>query len=74
MPLIQGGPPEWIWERSPDPIKWKIVESQDMDGNTVYEVRLNCGLGIMKMQFFTLDEIKELESLIAEKLRTVAGV
>jgi hypothetical protein len=25
MPLIQGGPPEWIWERMPEALKWEVV-------------------------------------------------
>lgn len=72
MPLIQGGPPEWIWERTPDPLKWEIVESQDLDGNVVYELRLNCGLQIMKLQFFTAEEIRGLECLIAGKMGSQA--
>ena len=68
MPLIQGGPPEWIWERTPDPLKWEIVDSRDMEGNTVYELRLNCGLGIMKLQFFTAEEIGQLGALIGERM------
>jgi hypothetical protein len=63
MPLVQGGPPEWIWERTADPLKWEIVASQDPNGHTVYELRANCGLEIMRLQFFTEDEIRELQSL-----------
>lgn len=68
MPLIQGGPPEWIWERTPDPLKWDIIDSQDPQGETVYELRVNCGLGIMRLQFFTAEEIEELRMLIGENL------
>jgi hypothetical protein len=67
MPLIQGGHPESIWERTPDPLKWEIVDSQDLEGHTVYELRVNCGLGIMRLQFFTEEELKELQTLIGEK-------
>ncbi len=72
MPLIQGGPPEAIWERTPDPLKWQIIDSQDPQGETVYELRVNCGLGIMRLQFFTAEEIEELQSLIGEKVRNEA--
>jgi hypothetical protein len=68
MPLIQGGPPEWIWERTPDPLKWEVIPSQAPEGHTVYELRVNCGLGIMRLQFFTGDEMKELQQQIAEGL------
>jgi hypothetical protein len=65
MPLIQGGPPEWIWERTPEKVKWEIVSSLRPDGQTVYELRVSCGLEIMRWHFFTLEEIKDLASLLA---------
>jgi hypothetical protein len=69
MPLIQGGPPQWAWERSPDPLKWEITPRQDPSGgHTVYELRINCGLEIVRLHFFTEDEIKELHSLIGEEI------
>jgi hypothetical protein len=68
MPLIQGGHPESIWERTPDPLKWEIVDSHDLEGHAVYELKVNCGLGIMRLQFFTEEEIKELGRLIDEKV------
>ena len=36
MPLIQGGPPEWIWERTPEVLKWEIITSDRPDGQTFY--------------------------------------
>jgi len=66
MSLIQGGPPEWIWERTREQLKWEIVSSDRPDGQRVYELRLNCGLEIMRLQFFTGDEIKRLASMLAE--------
>ena len=72
MPLIQGGPPEWIWERTPDVLKWEVVDSHDPQGETVYELRVNCGLGIMKLQFFTMEELLELQSLIGQTVGTAA--
>jgi hypothetical protein len=68
MPLIQGGPPEWIWERTPDPLKWELIPSQAPEGHTLYELRVNCGLGVMRLQFFTRDEVNELQDRIAEGL------
>ncbi len=65
MPLIQGGPPEWIWERTPEKLKWEIVTSQRPDGQTVYEVRVQCGLEIVRLQFFTAEEIQQFTSLLA---------
>ena len=70
MPLIQGGPPEWIWERTPDPLKWELVPVRAPNGHTVYELRVNCGLGIMKLQFFSEDEIGDLQSVVAQTLHS----
>ena len=64
MPLIQGGPPEWIWERTPDPLKWEVVPSQAPEGHTVYELKVQCGLEIMRLQFFTAEEVRQLASLL----------
>jgi hypothetical protein len=68
MALIQGGPPEWIWERTPDPLKWELVPSQAPDESTVYELKVNCGLAIMRLQFFSEDEINQLRALIDNQL------
>lgn len=72
MPLIQGGPPEWIWERTPDAVKWEIVDSRDHDGNTGYELRVKCGLGIMRLQFFNEEELQDLHSVLHEKFSLAA--
>ena len=66
MPLIQGGPPEWIWERTPETLKWEVVTSERPDGQTVYELRVQGGLEIMRLQFFTAEEVRHLDSLLAE--------
>jgi hypothetical protein len=44
MPLVQGGPPEWIWERTPDTIRWELVASNAPDRETRFELRVQCGL------------------------------
>ena len=66
IPLIQGGPPEWIWERLPEALKWEIVTSVRPNGQTVYELRVQCGLEIMRLHFFTAEEVRNLASLLAE--------
>ncbi len=73
MPLIQGGPPEWIWERTPDALKWEIVDSRDPLGHTVHELRVKCGLGIMRLQFFTDEELQDLQSVLGEKFSLAAA-
>jgi hypothetical protein len=66
MPLIQGGPPEWIWERMPERLKWEIVTSDRPDGQTAYELRVQCGLEILRLQFFNAEEVQHLAALLAE--------
>jgi hypothetical protein len=50
MPLIQGGPPE-----------------------TVYELRVQCGLEIMWLEFFTAVEVRQLASLLTAPGRAPAS-
>jgi len=67
MPLVQGGPPEWIWERTPDKIRWDLVTN--VPGHeTRYELRVQSGLEIMRWQFFTREEIADLCSILAARL------
>ena len=68
MPLIQGGPPEWIWERTPDPLRCEIVPSTAREGHQVAELKVNCGLGIMRLQFFTDEELAQLQAAIGDYL------
>ena len=65
MPLIQGGPPEWIWERTPETLKWEVVTSDRPDGQTLYELRVRCGLEIVRLQLFTAEEVRHLAALLA---------
>jgi hypothetical protein len=66
MPLIQGGPPEWIWERAAEKLKWEVVPSTDLQGQTVYELRVQCGLEILRLQFLTAEDVRQLAALLAE--------
>jgi hypothetical protein len=72
MPLIQGGPPEWIWERGPNLLRWDVVQPPASDGHAHFELRVNCGLEIMRLQFFTQDEIRELRAALDEALNRPA--
>ena len=74
MTLIQGGPPQWVWERSPHPLKWVLTSHEDPNGDTIYELRVNCGLEIIRLQFLTEDEIRELQSVIGEEIGTRTAV
>jgi hypothetical protein len=67
MPLIQGGPPEWVWERTADPIRCEVIPSQAPEGHTVYELRVACGLEILRLQFLTAEELKAFAALLTAK-------
>jgi hypothetical protein len=68
MTLIQGGPPEWVWERPPSLLQWEVAPSKASNGQPVYELRLNCHLEIMRLHFFTEHELQDLRAQIAEVL------
>jgi CheY-like chemotaxis protein len=65
MPLIQVGPPQWIWERTVDPLKVEVLPTGAPDGHTVYELRLSCGREIIRLQFFTRAEIDDFRGQLA---------
>ena len=69
MGLIQGGPPEWIWERTANLLKWELQRSPASNGAPGYELRVSCGLEIMRLQFFTSVEMAELHRLIGDELK-----
>ena len=73
MPLIQGGPPEWIWERTADPLRWEVVPSRSPQDGQVYELRVNCGLGIMRLHYFKTEEMRQLQGLIADTFSAAAA-
>jgi len=45
-----------------------VVPSPSPNGHRLFELRSLCGLEIMRLQFFTEDEIKELRAMIDEGL------
>jgi hypothetical protein len=63
MPLVESGPPQWVWERSAERLKWEITPTQRPEG-TEYELRVNCGLEILRLQFLTSDEVRDLCNLL----------
>lgn len=69
MPLVQGGPPEWIWERTPDKVRWELILGSNGEQNAKYELRVQCGLEIMRIQFFGAEEISELASALVNGLK-----
>lgn len=66
MPLIQTKPTKWIWERAPEQVNWEILTSDGSDGRTVYELQVTCDLEIIKLQYFSGEEIKHLASLLTK--------
>lgn len=60
MPIVQGGPPEWTWERPAEKLKWEFNRVESLEGSNVVELRIHSGLEIMRLQFFTSEEIQDL--------------
>jgi hypothetical protein len=70
MAIVQSGPPEWIWERTPDPLKWEVKELPASDGpHSVYELRLLCGLKILRLQVFNQQEMWGLVDTLSHVLQ-----
>jgi hypothetical protein len=65
MPLVQGGPPEWIWERPIEQLRWEVLATRPTEERADFELRVHCGFEMMRLQFFTKEEIAELQSLFA---------
>jgi hypothetical protein len=65
MPIVQGGPPEWTWERPAEKLKWEFNRTLSPEGEAEFELRIHCGLELMRLQFFTSQEIEELQSVLA---------
>lgn len=68
MPLIQGGPPEWVWERTEGAIRFELVPVPAPDGATVYELRIASGLEVVRLHFLTAEELRALAEKIPAHL------
>ena len=66
MPLVQGGPPEWVWERPSEQLRWEVLPTRPTEERADLELRVHCGLEIMRLQFFTKEEIADLQSVLAQ--------
>lgn len=73
MPLVQGGPPVWSWERTPDPLKWDVQMRPDQQGKTVFVLRAQCGLEIVEMQVLTAEDLQGLAALAMLRLQGSAA-
>jgi hypothetical protein len=65
MPLVQGGPPEWIWERPAEQLRWEVIPTRPTEEHAAFELRVHCGFEMMRLQFFTDEDIAELQSVLA---------
>jgi hypothetical protein len=54
--------------RPPESLKWELVRAQPRAGQPAYELRVNCGLEILRLQHFTGEEIRQLADLLAGHL------
>ena len=69
MSIVQSGPPEWVWERPADPLKWEVRELPPREDEVpVYELRLACGLQILRVHVFNQEELWSLVDAVAAAL------
>jgi hypothetical protein len=61
-----GAPDRWRWERAPGALKWEIATSDSPSGQTLYELRVQCGLEVMRLQFFAAEEVRQVATPLAE--------
>jgi hypothetical protein len=52
-----------VWERTADFHKTEVGPVPSPEGHTVYELRVSCAMGILRVQFFTREEFRELAAL-----------
>lgn len=69
MPLMQGGPPMWLYERPQDTLKWELLCDSGRDGCRRYTLKLQGGLEIFRLQHFTKEELRELADRIEAALQ-----
>jgi hypothetical protein len=52
-------------------MKFEVASSHSLEGDTVYELKIYCGLDILCLQFFTLEELGALQSTLGETIADV---
>jgi hypothetical protein len=62
MPLLQGGPPMWLWDRPNDNVKWDVRCEKSSQGLGEFALKLQSGLEIVELQSFTREELQDLNS------------
>ena len=62
MPLLQGGPPVWLWERPSDSVKWDMRCRKNSQGNGEFALKLQSGLEVVELQSFTREELQDLNA------------
>jgi hypothetical protein len=68
MPLLQGGPPLWAWERPEDTLKWDLCCEANAQGPRKFVLKLQCGLEMLRLQSFDREELAALQGQLAAAL------
>jgi hypothetical protein len=68
MPLMQGGPPLWAWERPDDTLKWELQCVPDAHAPRKYALKLQCGLEMLTLQALARDELAALHAQLGAAL------
>ena len=60
MPLLQGGPPMWLWDRPDEHVKWDVRCEKSSRGLGEFALKLQSGLEIVELRSFTREELQDL--------------
>ena len=70
MPMLQGGPPMWLWERPRETLQWEILNETGPDGAAEHALKAQCGLEVIRLHSLTRGELaalhQQLTLLLAE--------
>jgi len=64
MPIIRDQTVETVWKRSPDPVRWQILSVTAADGETVYELHVQCGHEAHTLGVFDAQEMRDLADAV----------
>lgn len=62
MPLLQGGPPMWLWDRPAGSVKWDVRCEKSSQSLGEFALKMQCGLEIIELHSFTREELQDLNS------------
>jgi hypothetical protein len=53
------------WGRPREQLRWEVLPTRPTEERADFELRVHCGLEMMRLQFFAKEEIAGLQSVLA---------